>query len=147
MSRPSRPQQAPRRDQAPKTGSAPQTATHGVWRKVRLIGGAALALAAGHTAAACDVPASCDAAIGLAFAAEPPAVRVRMQQIAWRESHDQPDVVNASGHTGCLQLAPIHAARAARLGFTWADMRRAWPNAVVAHDLYLDAGFTPWRTR
>lgn len=98
--------------------------------------------------AACNVedhiPNDCRIAIGVAFLDQPIGVRDRMQQISYRESRWTPGVVNSSGHTGCLQLSPIHRARAARLGYTWADMRRAYPNARVARDLYDDAGMTPW---
>jgi hypothetical protein len=92
----------------------------------------------------CEAPSSCEAAIGLAFINEPVSVRIRMQRIAWRESRNQPAVVNGSGHTGCLQLSRIHAARAARLGFSWVQMRQAWPNAVVAYDLWREQGWRPW---
>lgn len=59
-----------------------------------------------------------------------------------------PAVVNSSGHTGLFQLSPrYHTARASRLGFTWAQMREARPNALVAADLYAESGWGPWTCR
>jgi len=99
--------------------------------------------------AACNVEDivgnDCRKAIGVAFLDQPIAVRDRMQAISWRESRWTPGVVNSSGHTGCLQLsAKSHAARARRLGYQWSDLRRAWPNAVVAKSIFDDCGFAPW---
>lgn len=59
-----------------------------------------------------------------------------------------PAVVNSSGHTGLFQLSPrYHTARAARLGFTWEQMREARPNALVAADLFAEQGWGPWTCR
>lgn len=59
-----------------------------------------------------------------------------------------PTVVNSSGHTGLFQLSPrYHSGRAARLGFTWAQMREALPNALVAADLFGEQGWRPWTCR
>ena len=59
-----------------------------------------------------------------------------------------PAVVNSSGHTGLFQLSPRwHTARAQRLGFSWAQMREAEPNALVAADLYAEQGWRPWTCR
>jgi hypothetical protein len=41
-------------------------------------------------------------------------------------------------------LSTVHRARAARLGFTWSQMREAWPNAVVAYNLWREQGWRPW---
>lgn len=96
--------------------------------------------------AACVPPAAqptdCQTAIRVAFAGT--GVAERMVAISWRESRWTPAVVNRSGHVGCLQLSRLHRARAARLGFGRADMRRAWPNALVARTLYDTAGLSPW---
>lgn len=59
-----------------------------------------------------------------------------------------PAVVNGSGHTGLFQLSPRwHTARAQRLGFSWAQMREALPNALVAADLYGEQKWGPWTCR
>lgn len=59
-----------------------------------------------------------------------------------------PTVVNSSGHTGLFQLAPrYHTARAARLGFSWPQMREARPNALVAADLFAEQHWGPWTCR
>lgn len=58
-------------------------------------------------------------------------------RVAGCESHFDPTVVNASGHTGLFQLSSrYHQGRAARLGYSWAQMREALPNITVAADLY-----------
>jgi hypothetical protein len=95
---------------------------------------------------ACDLPQvqGCRAAIGVAFLDQPVSVRDRMQRISWRESRNTPTAQNGQ-HYGCLQIATkVHAARIARHGFTAADMKRAWPNAVVARSLFVEQGFRPW---
>ena len=93
----------------------------------------------------CNIAApSCESAIGLAFIDKPPAVRTRMQRVSWRESRNVPTARNGQ-HVGCLQVATrVHAARIKRLGFTAADMLKAWPNAVVARSLFNESGWTPW---
>lgn len=92
-----------------------------------------------------ELPQTCEAAIGLAWLDKPVPIRVQMQRIAFRESRNIPTAVNRhSGATGCTQLMPMHSRLAARLGYTWADMKRAWPNARVARLLFDAAGFRPW---
>jgi hypothetical protein len=94
-------------------------------------------------ASGCDLPADCPTSIRVAFAGTGAAER--MVRIAWRESRWNPQAKNRhSSAVGCLQLLRIHAGRAHRLGYSWADMREAWPNARVARDLYDHAGFSPW---
>lgn len=71
------------------------------------------------------------------FARFGPDVAEQAVRVAWCESHHDPAVVNSSGHTGLFQISPrYHQARAQRLGFSWAQMREAEPNALVAADLY-----------
>lgn len=95
---------------------------------------------------AAPAPQDCTSAIGLAFIDLPVSVRTRMQHIAWRESRNTPTARNAhSSATGCLQLLKMHEPIARRLGYTWAQMREAWPNARVGRVLYDACGFTPWR--
>jgi len=48
---------------------------------------------------------------------------------------------------GLMQLNVVHKARAARLGFTWEQMLDARANLLVAYDLWLDQGWTPWACR
>ena len=95
----------------------------------------------------CNVaPPSCESAIGLAFIDKPPAVRTRMQRVSWRESRNVATAHRpGSQYYGCLQIGVrTHAARIKRLGFTAADMLRAWPNAVVARSLFNESGWSPW---
>jgi hypothetical protein len=108
---------------------------------------AAATVALGVTA--CDlavpVPQTCEAAIGLAFLDQPVATRVRMQRIAWRESRNNPTAKNRrSSATGCLQLLKMHEPKARSLGYSWADMTKAWPNVRVARILFNQSGFRPW---
>lgn len=43
---------------------------------------------------------------------------------------------------------PNYEARARRLGFTWEQMYQARPNAVVAHDLWLEGrDWHQWRCK
>ena len=82
------------------------------------------------------------------FARFGPAVAEQAVRVAGCESRYDPAVVNSSGHTGLFQLSPrYHTARAQRLGFSWAQMREAEPNALVAADLYAEQGWGPWTCR
>jgi hypothetical protein len=68
--------------------------------------------------------------------------------VAQRESTWRPDAVNGN-HRGLYQInIVVHAERIARLGYTEADMLEAYPNAVVAHDLWAEQGWDgPWRAQ
>lgn len=68
------------------------------------------------------------------------------------ESDDfRPDVVygpteGAAGERGIAQLAPVHAQRFYRRGYTWADAFDPVRNLEVAHELYTDYGsWWHWR--
>lgn len=66
--------------------------------------------------------------------------------IAERESHLTTGVISSAGCVGIFQLSPVHRARAARLGYSWDQVR--WDNVAnisVAADLYRDVGPGPWR--
>ena len=69
----------------------------------------------------------------LRFQAESPA-------IVKCESHGDPNAFNpVSGTVGIYQLAPVHRARAERLGWTWAQVsHEALANTAVAFSLWLD---------
>ena len=49
------------------------------------------------------------------------------------------------GERGVLQIHPVHREMIERLGYSWDDMYRAGPNAVVAAELYSSEGWRPWR--
>jgi len=68
--------------------------------------------------------------------------------VAERESTWRPDAVNGE-HRGLYQInVVVHAERIARLGYTADDMLLAYPNAVVAHDIWASDGWDgPWRAQ
>lgn len=93
-----------------------------------------------------DIPA----AIRAGFARFGPAVAEQAVRVSSCETGGtfDPTVVNASGHTGLFQISRrYHEARVNRLGFTWDQMREAWPNITVAADLYAEQGWRPWTCR
>jgi len=109
------------------------------------VAAAALVLLTGIGAASsCEVPTSCEAAIGLAFLDQPVTTRTRFQRIAYRESRNDPTAQNGQ-HLGCLQIATdVHASRIRAMGFAISDMLKALPNALVAKSLFMESGWSPW---
>jgi hypothetical protein len=63
------------------------------------------------------------------------------------ESRGVPEARNRSGATGLLQLMPVHATRAARLGYSWGQMMEPGPNLAVAEGLWKEQGWRPWECR
>lgn len=63
------------------------------------------------------------------------------------ESRGVPWARNRSGATGLLQLMPVHATRAARLGYSWGQMMEPGPNLAVAEGLWKEQGWRPWECR
>lgn len=71
----------------------------------------------------------------------------RMSTIIHRESRNNPAAKNTrSSASGCTQLLKIHAPRFTRLGYSWErDRFDAVANLRVAHSLWVEAGWSPWR--
>jgi hypothetical protein len=71
----------------------------------------------------------------------------RMSRIIDRESGGNPAAQNpSSSAAGCAQTLKLHAPRYSKLGYTWErDRYSAHANIRVAHDLWLEAGWSPWR--
>jgi hypothetical protein len=71
----------------------------------------------------------------------------RMSRIIDRESGGNPRAQNpSSSAAGCAQLLRLHSPRFDKLGYTWErDRYSAQANIRVAHDLWLAAGWSPWR--
>lgn len=63
------------------------------------------------------------------------------------ESRGDPGARNRSGATGLLQLMPVHARRAASLGYSWGQMVEPGPNLAVAESLWEEQGWRPWDCR
>lgn len=63
------------------------------------------------------------------------------------ESRGDPVARNRSGATGLLQLMPVHARRAASLGYNWGQMTEPGPNLAVAESLWREQGWRPWECR
>lgn len=63
------------------------------------------------------------------------------------ESGGNPHAVNGD-HAGLFQISRRwHEAKFLARGWTWADAYDAWPNIVIAHQLWLDQGWAPWSCR
>lgn len=71
----------------------------------------------------------------------------RMARIIQRESGGDPRAQNpTSSAAGCTQTLALHSPRYSKLGYTWErDRYSARANIRVAHDLWLEAGWSPWR--
>lgn len=71
----------------------------------------------------------------------------RAVAIARRESGLRCDADNPrSSAAGLFQLMKIHEPRAERLGVTWGEVESSClANIVVAHDLWAEQGWRPWR--
>lgn len=63
--------------------------------------------------------------------------------VSWCESKWNPQARNGQ-YQGLFQLGDYHRARAASLGYSWADMLRPLPNARTAMDLWASSGWQPW---
>lgn len=61
------------------------------------------------------------------------------------ESHGDPQARNRSGATGLFQLMKVHAGRFEARGWSWGDATDGVRNIAVAHDLWLEQGWTPWQ--
>lgn len=92
-----------------------------------------------------SAPGDVEAAIQQAFGADAPAA----MRVARCESGLNPGAVSKSGtYVGLFQLSGrYHQPRAQRMGFTWAQMTEALPNAQVAADLFHEQGWRPWTCR
>lgn len=124
-------------------------------RGVHLTPDQAEAVAVHHTAHPEAIPVTLSAAvrpggtvvelIREVFAEDPD----RAVRIARCESSLNPRAKNpTSSAAGLMQLTKVHAARAARLGYTWQQVSTdALANLVVAHDLWSEQGWRPWECR
>lgn len=76
----------------------------------------------------------------------PPHAWARMTAIINRESGGDPRAQNpSSSAAGCTQTLALHAPRYRKLGYSWEHGRySASANIRVAHDLWLEAGWSPW---
>lgn len=88
------------------------------------------------------------AVIRAGFARFGPEVAEEAVRVAKCESGLNPRAANGQ-HAGLMQISrTYHAARVARLGFTWAQMFEAGPNVAVAADIYRESGgWGPWTCR
>lgn len=77
----------------------------------------------------------------------PPHAWDRMAAIIHRESRGNPAAQNpTSTAAGCTQLLRLHSPRFSKLGYSWErDRYNAAANIRVAYDLWLAAGWSPWR--
>lgn len=74
-----------------------------------------------------------------------PEEPARALRIARCESGLDPTAVSPDGaNWGLLQINVVHRARAARMGYAWAQMLDAGPNLAVARAIYDEQGFEPW---
>ncbi len=60
------------------------------------------------------------------------------------ESNFREDVVNSSGHTGLLQISPVHRARMESMGYQWSDLLRGDVNLAVGTAIWREQGWRPW---
>lgn len=67
----------------------------------------------------------------------------RAVQVARCESGLNPRAVNGQ-YRGLFQLGNYHVGRAEAMGYSWDQMFEAYPNIVVAHNLYAEQGWRPW---
>jgi hypothetical protein len=67
--------------------------------------------------------------------------------ITWCESRDVPTATSAGGHRGIWQLYDGHAWRFERRGWTWDDAYDQERATVIAYEIWLVAGWTPWSCR
>ena len=75
----------------------------------------------------------------------PEAAQPRMKMIVKRESGGNPLAKNkSSSASGCTQMLKIHAARFAKLGYSWDQRFVAYINVRVAYDLWEEQGWSPW---
>lgn len=75
----------------------------------------------------------------------PEAAQPRMKMIVKRESGGNPLAKNkSSSASGCTQMLKIHAARFAKLGYSWDQRFVAYVNVRVAYDLWEEQGWSPW---
>jgi len=66
--------------------------------------------------------------------------------VSWKESRWVPTASNGVCF-GLFQMHRVHRARAAELGFTWAEATRdPRTNALMAADLWRRSGWRPWVT-
>ncbi|MFA5566184.1 MAG: transglycosylase SLT domain-containing protein [Acidimicrobiia bacterium] len=66
-------------------------------------------------------------------------------RVAQCESNLQPGAVSpGGGNWGLFQINKVHTGRVAAHGFAWSEMLYPWQNAVVAADLWAEAGWQPW---
>lgn len=88
-------------------------------------------------------PRDCYSAMERVF---PSHAHGRMAAIIHRESRNNPRAQNpSSSAAGCTQTLSLHAPRYRKLGYTWEhDRYDAYANLRVAHDLWLEAGWSPW---
>lgn len=66
---------------------------------------------------------------------------------AWCETGQtlDPNSTGDEGEVGLLQIHPkYHTARAAKFGWTMADLYDPYKNVVVAADIYSESGWGPW---
>lgn len=65
------------------------------------------------------------------------------------ESNHRVDAYNrVSGAVGPWQIHPVHAARAARMGYTWAEIATdPQANTDVAAAIWQEQGWAPWSCR
>lgn len=87
---------------------------------------------------------TCSQAVAAIF---PASAQPEMQKIVRRESGGDASAKNRrSSASGCAQLLASHAPLFTHLGYSWGhDRYLAYPNIAVAHELWKQCGWSPWR--
>lgn len=70
-----------------------------------------------------------------------------VRQIAWCESWWDPLAVSPTGDWGLMGINEVHRERVRGLGYRWGHLLDWRVNLRVAHEIWLDQGWRPWRCK
>ena len=68
-----------------------------------------------------------------------------VRQIAWCESRWDPLEISTTNDWGLMAINRIHEGRVRGLGYRLSDLLEWRVNLIVAHDIWLEQGWNPWR--
>lgn len=100
-----------------------------------------------HRPAVTATVAQLEQIIGDGFARFGAAVAEQAVEQAWCETAGtlDPNSTGDEGEVGLLQIHPkFHTDRAAKFGWTMADLYDPYKNVVVGADIYAESGWGPW---